>query len=89
MWRWFVVLVVLVGLLTGLAAGMLNPQPLVLDLFLFQFDAPLGVLVIGVFTCGVLVGGLFAVLLGMTRRARRRSQSTPVETGKALSSGHD
>lgn len=89
MWRRALILVVLLGLVAGLAAGILNPQPLILDLFFVQIGAPFGVLVIAVFAVGALAGVLFAVLLGMARRSRPTAAETRIETAKALSPGHD
>jgi len=89
MWRWLLLLVILGNLMLGIAAGMLNPQPLILDLFVTRIDAPLGMLVVAVFACGLLVGALFAGLIGRTRRARQTAASSGAEVSRDLSPRHD
>lgn len=89
MWRWVLILVVLLGLVAGLAAGILNPQPLTLDLFFVRVGAPFGVLIIAAFAVGALVGAIFAVIFGIARRSRSAATATRIESGKALSQGHD
>ncbi len=89
MWRWLLLLVILGNLVLGIAAGVLNPQPLTLDLFVTRIDTPLGMLVVGVFACGVLVGALLAGLIGRTRRARQTAATTGAEVSRDLSQKHD
>ncbi|PKL95725.1 MAG: hypothetical protein CVV18_04400 [Gammaproteobacteria bacterium HGW-Gammaproteobacteria-8] len=92
MWRWLLMLVILGSLLLGIMTGLLNPQPLILDLFVIQLEAPLGMLVIAVFAGGVIAGALLAGLIGRTRRSRRTAASpasTDMQTARSLSPRHD
>lgn len=89
MWRWVLILVVVLGLVAGLAAGVLNPQPLTLDLFFVRVGAPFGVLIIVAFALGALVGAMFALIFGIARRSRSAAPATRTESGKALSTGHE
>lgn len=74
MYRWFLLLAVLLAAGLGLAIGVLNPTPVVLDLGLVQPALPLGGLVLVVFAAGAVCGLLlFWLMFDLPARVRRRT----------------
>lgn len=74
MFRWFLLVLVLVAALAGLAFGILNPDPVSLDLVFIQFEISLGAAVAGFLGIGVLIGLLLAtILFALPGRLRARS----------------
>lgn len=74
MYRWLLLLAVLIAALGGLAIGVLNPEPVVLELAVFAPALPLGGLVMLVFAAGVVAGMLiFWLLFDLPARIRRRA----------------
>ncbi|NDY95406.1 LapA family protein [Wenzhouxiangella limi] len=74
MYRWLLLLAVLVAALLGLAIGVLNPDPVALDLGLVQPSLPLGGLVLIVFAAGTVCGLLlFWLMFDLPARVRRRA----------------
>lgn len=74
MLRWFFAVIVLAGAALGLLLGVLNADPVRLDLGMFQWTASLGAVVAAAAGLGLLVGLLAGALLG--RLGRRRPPST-------------
>lgn len=75
--RLFRILPALVFVAAGAALGLLNPQPVVLDLGVTALRAGLGVLVLGALLAGAVAGGLvlaLGVILPLRNRLRRASQ---------------
>lgn len=74
MYRWFLLLAVLLAAGLGLAIGVLNPAPVALDLGLVQPTLPLGGLVLVVFAAGTVCGLLlFWLMFDLPARVRRRA----------------
>jgi lipopolysaccharide assembly protein A len=67
----FAVLCVLV-LLAGLLFGALNPQPVVVDLYLVAAELRLGVALLLAVLVGAVLGGMCAALTLTLRRRRQR-----------------
>lgn len=79
--RWFFALIVLAGAALGLLLGVLNAEPVRLDLGLLQWSASLGAVVAAATGLGLLIGLVTGTVLG--RLGRRRSISA---TGSTLPS---
>lgn len=63
MFRWFLILVLLLAAVVGLLLGSLNVEPVELDLLLVNTTLPLGALVMAALVAGVLLGLLLSWLL--------------------------
>lgn len=63
MFRWFLLVLVLVAVAAGLLVGVLNPDSVELDFLIFEFSAPLGATVLAALVAGVLVGLLLALVM--------------------------
>lgn len=76
MYRWFLIVAVFLAAVAGLLIGVLNPDPIVLRLALFEPSLPLGALVLLIFALGVLVGMLlFWLLFALPAQLRRQPRS--------------
>ncbi len=85
MYRWFLLIAVLIAAGAGLAIGVLNPQPVVLDLAAIAPELPLGGLVLLVFAAGVVIGLLlFWVLFDLPARLHRRVSRQKGSSGSGL-----
>jgi len=62
MFRISLYILALVALLTGLIIGTLNSEPVQVDLFWWQFTAPLGGILVLAFVTGIL-SGIFALFV--------------------------
>ncbi|MGY6554900.1 MAG: hypothetical protein ACXIUM_10300 [Wenzhouxiangella sp.] len=73
MYRWFLILAVFLAAAAGLLIGVLNPDPVTLELAIFAPTLPKGALVVAVFGAGVLAGLLlFWLLFALPARWQRR-----------------
>lgn len=82
MFRWILLLSTLLAAGLGLAIGVLNPDPVQLDLGLLEPELPLGGLVLTVFAFGVIAGlFLFWLMFDLPTRIRRRAANR--KQGKA------
>ena len=84
MYRWLLLLAVVLAAGVGLAVGVLNPAPVTLDLGLARPALPLGGLVLLIFAAGTLCGLLlYWLMFDLPARLRRRSalRSKGKETG--------
>lgn len=63
MYRWLLLIVVLVAIAAGLVVGILNPDTISVDLLFAKFALPLGALVLGAMVIGVLLGLVLALIL--------------------------
>jgi uncharacterized integral membrane protein len=89
MYRWLLLVAVLVAALCGLAIGVLNPHPVTLELSGFAPTLPLGALVLLAFGSGVMVGLiLFWILFDLPARFRRRKGSISIP-GSSLRPGNE
>lgn len=69
MLRWGLALIILLGLALGLALGVLNADPVTLDLGLLRWTASLGAVVAATAGLGLLLGLLLgALVIGSGRR---------------------
>ena len=82
MWRWLIGLALILGALTGIVLGALNPEPVTLELVFVQWTASLGA-VFALSCCMGLVAGFLAAsgLLGFRRPVRRRQSAQSSEAG--------
>ncbi|MBF6056903.1 MULTISPECIES: LapA family protein [Thiomicrorhabdus] len=67
-------LLTLIFLALGVTLGVLNPTPVVLDLFLFKPTLPLSVILAIVFIIGLLFGGMLIAMQLMSLRWQLRKQ---------------
>ena len=72
MFRWLLLLMVVVAVALGLFVGMLNPQDVTFDLIWIQGQWPLGALLLVAFILGGVVTWLFSTLFGWMRLRKRR-----------------
>ena len=81
MWRWLLGIVLVVSVAAGIVIGALNPEPVALDLALFQWTAPAGIVIVVACAAGFALGAIVAVLALLLRRPRignaGRSASLP------------
>lgn len=87
MWRWLLALVVVVGIALGILFGVLNPDPVSLDLVFVTWNSTLGAVVTIAFALGAAIGCTAMALLRLLRRpglARRAAR--PGSSGR--SKGH-
>jgi len=90
MYRWFLLLAVLLAAALGLAIGVLNPTPVVLDIALLQQELPLGGLVLIVFALGTVCGlFLFWLMFDLPARARRRADARKKRTATGTPVSND
>lgn len=77
MWRWTLIVLVVLAAVLGMTVGALNPQIVAVDLLAWRMDAPLGAALIGAFVIGLAGGFVLALLIGHVRRksAPRSSSS--------------
>ena len=71
MLRWFFALIVIAGAALGLLLGVLNADPVVLDLGIVRWEASLGAVVAAAVGLGMLIGLLAGAVLGRLGRRRR------------------
>ncbi|MEE4639401.1 MAG: hypothetical protein V2J42_11755 [Wenzhouxiangella sp.] len=84
MYRWLLLLAVLLAAGLGLVIGVLNPVSVTLDLALFSPSLPLGGLVLLVFASGTVFGLLlFWLMFDLPARVRRRAAGR----GKSVATG--
>jgi len=85
MFRWLLIILVLVAAIAGLAIGALNADRVVLDLALTRFSLPLGALVLIALVIGLLLGLVLAwAAFIIPARFRRRSGSRPGDREQSL-----
>lgn len=85
MFRWLLILLVLLAAVAGLLIGVLNADAVTLDLLAFQISLPLGALVLLALALGLLVGLVLAWLLFfLPGRLRRSTRSRSNEKGTDL-----
>jgi len=84
MWRWLLVLAVILGAVTGVFLGALNPEPVTVELVFIQWTASLGAIVALAACVGVVLGFAFAAMLMLFRRRPRRP--APANTPEARKS---
>ena len=76
MYRWLLLVALFLAALAGLAIGVLNPEPVSVQLLLLAPSLPLGALILLAFGVGVLLGQLLVWLLfDLPARLRRRLNS--------------
>jgi len=73
MFRWLLLLCVLVAVVLGLLVGVLNPNIVSFDLFFFQYELPLGALMLVCFFAGSAVAILIGAVFSLGRIAKRSS----------------
>jgi len=71
-WRWLLVLVVLLAAAAGVIVGWLNPGEVSVDLLIASFAVPLGVLMLGCVAAGAGAGLIVGMLLAWTGGRRKR-----------------
>lgn len=75
MYRWFLILVVFLAAAAGLLIGVLNPDPVTLELAVFSPTLPVGALLVAVFGVGMGVGMLvFCLFFTLPARWQRRQR---------------
>lgn len=75
LFRWILLLAVFVAAMLGLLVGVLNPEPVTLDLAIWTPSLPLGAMLLLVFGTGILIGLLlFWLLFALPARLRRVQQ---------------
>lgn len=85
MYRWFLIVLVLVAAVAGLVIGVLNAEPVSLDLLVADLAMPLGGLVLLAMGLGLLAGLLLAWLLFfLPGRLQRSIRSRKREKGTDL-----
>jgi len=76
MFRWILLLLVVVAVAAGLAVGALNPDSVTLDLAVARIALPLGALVLCALAvgtvCGLVLAWLLFVIPGKLKAPRRR-----------------
>ena len=77
MWRWLLVLLVLLAAAAGVVIGWLNPGEVSADLLVASFAIPLGVLMLGCVAAGAAAGLIVGMVLAWTggRRKQKRNAS--------------
>ena len=76
MYRWLLLFAVFLAALCGLVVGVLNPDPVTLELGLMAPTFPLGAMMLVTFSAGVIVGLLlFWVLFDLPARVKRRMKA--------------
>ncbi|MGK7296504.1 MAG: LapA family protein [Candidatus Wenzhouxiangella sp. M2_3B_020] len=73
MWRWLLGIVIVVSVAGGIVIGALNPEPVAVDLALFQWAAPAGIVIVVACAAGFALGVIVAALALLLRRPRSRS----------------
>lgn len=74
MFRWLLLGAVLLAVVSGLALGVLNPEPVTLNLAFAEFQLSLGAALAAAVACGVFAGLILAaVLFVVPGRLGRRS----------------
>ncbi|MEE4302856.1 MAG: lipopolysaccharide assembly protein LapA domain-containing protein [Wenzhouxiangella sp.] len=85
MYRWLLILLVLVAAVAGLVVGVLNGSPATLDLLVTDLTLPLGGLVLLALAAGVLCGlALSWLLFYLPGRLKRTIQSRKHGKGAEL-----
>lgn len=84
MFRWTLIILVLLAATAGLALGVLNAEPVALNLVFGHFTLPLGGLVLMALATGILLGLLLAWLLFLVPQRFRRGRSQRKEKGTDL-----
>ncbi len=72
MFRWLLLVGVLVAILTGLVVGVLNPAHVELNLLFFSVSLPVGALVSASFFAGILVAWFIQAVARLGRLFVRR-----------------
>lgn len=83
MWRWLLVLLVLLAAAAGVVVGWLNPGEVPVDLLIASFAIPLGVLMLGCVAAGAGVGLILGILLAWTGARRKHKSKTSGGKGNA------
>lgn len=85
MFRWLLILLVLLAAVAGLIVGVLNADSVTLDLLTFELTLPLGALVLLALAVGVLTGLALAwILYYLPGRLQRAKLSRRNEKGTDL-----
>lgn len=85
MYRWLLILLLLLAAVAGLVVGVLNGNPATLDLLFVELTLPLGGLVLLALAAGVLGGLVLAWLLFfLPARLKRRIRSNKNGKGTEL-----
>lgn len=88
MYRWLLLIAVFLAALGGLAIGVLNPDPVTVELAIMTPTFPLGAMILVAFGAGVLVGLLlFWVLFDLPARVQRRLKAK-ADRGATLPAGN-
>ena len=87
MQRWLFLTLAVIAIIAGLTIGILNAEPVILDIVFTQIDTSIGMVVTGSFACGLLLGILslwvFRVLplsLAFKRLKREQTKIKPSQT---------
>ncbi|MDX1625758.1 MAG: hypothetical protein R3323_04525 [Wenzhouxiangellaceae bacterium] len=78
MLRWLIGVLFLLALAAGVLLGVLNPEPVVLDLAVLQWTTALGSIVTVALAVGLAAGLLLGLLLAGSGRRRRSRETTSV-----------
>lgn len=90
MYRWLLIVLVLLAAVAGLALGVLNARPVTFDLILTDVSLPLGALVLAALATGVLAGLVLAWLLFIVpSRLGRRARVHTSNKGNDLADSRD
>lgn len=84
MFRWTLIIFILLAAVAGLVLGVLNAEPVALDLVFGQFTLPLGGLVLMALAAGILLGLLLAWLLFIVPGRFRRGGNQRKDKGTDL-----
>jgi len=82
MFRWIVLVTCLFAVAIGLAIGVMNPEPVVVNLPGLTFSLPLGSLLMLVFALGLVCGLLVYLMLFHLPSRLRRSRHPSVNEGQ-------
>ena len=86
MLRWLFALIVVAGVALGLLLGVLNADPVTLDLGAFRWTASLGAVVAASTGAGLLIGLLLG---GLVSRGGRKRAPAPAKRDLRVSSSTD
>lgn len=90
MYRWLLILLVLLAAVAGLAIGVLNADTVGLELLIVEVSLPLGALVMLAFALGLMLGlALSWLLFFLPGRLRRTSRSRQPNKGTDLADRPD
>jgi len=74
MFRWLLLIVLAVAVMSGLMVGILNPQEVRIDLFLYSGTLPLGVVMLLCLIAGMIVAVFFGALRRLMRFKKHPSE---------------